>query len=112
MDRYNKKCIISSYDDNACNVIPIIPITNKTLFDINNGILLNGILTKLFEKQYWSINPDTLCVEIINNDNNIISKPTYDYLCIYNKHYTSILKSYPNTIKYMTEHYNKFKLNI
>ena len=112
LDRYNKKCIISSYDDNACNVIPIIPITNKTLFDINNGILLNGILTKLFEKQYWSINPDTLCVEIINNDNNIISKPTYDYLCIYNKQYTSILKSYPNTIKYMTEHYNKFKLNI
>jgi len=112
LDRYNKKCIISSYDDNACNVIPIIPITNKTLFDINNGILLNGILTKLFEKQYWSINPDTLCVEIINNDNNIISKPTYDYLCIYNKQYTSILKSYPNTIKYMTEHYNKFRLNI
>ena len=112
LDRYNKKCILSSYDDNSCNVISIIPITNITLFDINNGLLLNCILSKLFEKQFWSINPETLCVEIINNDNNTISKSTYDYLCNYNKQYISILKNYPNTVKYMKEHYNKFKLNI
>jgi len=51
-------------NEEICEAAHIIPFSLSENFDINNGLLLNCILHKLFDKHYWSINPDSLCVEI------------------------------------------------
>lgn len=97
------KCIISDMDKEVCEAAHIIPFSESNNFDIDNGLLLNSILHKLFDKYYWSINPKTLCVEIfklkINNENiyNIL-KP-YENKCI------DIIKPYSNIIENITKHY-------
>ena len=97
------KCIISDMDKEVCEAAHIIPFSESNNFDIDNGLLLNSILHKLFDKYYWSINPTTLCVEIfklqINNENiyNIL-KP-YENKCI------DIIKPYSNVIENITKHY-------
>jgi ParB family chromosome partitioning protein len=97
------KCIISDMDKEVCEAAHIIPFSESNNFDIDNGLLLNSILHKLFDKYYWSINPTTLCVVIfklqINNENiyNIL-KP-YENKCI------DIIKPYSNIIENITKHY-------
>ena len=102
--RFNK-CIVSNYDEEICEASHIIPFSESENFDVDNGLLLNNILHKLFDKHYWSINPTTLCFEIIKystvNIYNIMKQ--YDNQCI------EILKKYPKTNGYLTAHYNKSK---
>ena len=104
IQRFNK-CIISDYDNEICEASHIIPFSESKNFDINNGILLNNILHKLFDKHYWSINPITLCFEIVKS-------PTIDIYNImkqYDKQCIEILKKYPQINKYLTNHYSKSK---
>ena len=45
----------------------IIPIKENENYDIDNGLLLTENLHKTFDKYRWSINPDTLLIEINKN---------------------------------------------
>lgn len=90
-------------DKEVCEAAHIIHFSDSINFDIDNGLLLNSILHKLFDKYYWSINPTTLCVEIfksqINNEN------IYNILKPYEHKYIDILKPYINIIENITKHY-------
>ena len=90
--RYNR-CIVSNMDNEICEASHIIPFAESKSFDINNGLLLNSILHKLFDKYYWSINPKTLCIEI--------------FVPVFKNDIYNILKPYENIIKYLIDHYNK-----
>lgn len=109
IQRFNK-CIVSDMNNEVCEAAHIIPlceiskVDKLTSFDIDNGILLNCVLHKLFDKHYWCINPKTLCIEICNKSPTI-----YDILKPYENKYIGILKQYTNVIKYLTKHYNKVK---
>ena len=94
-------------DNEVCEAVNIIPLSNCEDFNIDNGLLLNSILHKLFDKNYWSINPDTLCVEILNFDMN--TNGIYSILEPYKDKYIGILKEHEETINYLSEHYKNFK---
>ena len=103
INRY-KKCIISGMHMEVCEACHIIPFYDSENFDIDNGILLNSVLHKLFDKHYWSINPSTLCVEISNNCNN------FEFLQEHNNKYINILEQYDNTKHNLRSHYDIFIL--
>ena len=98
IQRYNK-CIISNYDEEVCEASHIIPFAEIHNFDINNGLLLNNILHKLFDKYYWSLTPDLI---VITNHNK------YNFLSKYNGKKIEILQNYPITCEYLKNHYNEF----
>jgi len=66
IDKY-KTCIITDAIPEECDACHLIPVCKLNNYDIDNGILLSSNLHKTFDKFYWSINPDTLMVEINNN---------------------------------------------
>ena len=103
-ERFHKQCIVSNYDIEICDACHIIPLEESHTFDINNGLFLNCILHKLFNKHYWSINPHTLCIEISQNYKN-------DILEKYDKKELLFLKHYDLTIKNLEHHYEIFKKN-
>ena len=86
---------------NVCEAAHIIPFSETLSFDVDNGILLNSILHKLFDKSYWSINPKTLCVELFIDEKN----SAYDILKPYENKYIECLKDYPKSIKNISIHY-------
>ena len=100
-------CIITNMDELFCEAAHIIPFSESENFDIENGILLNCILHKLFDKYMFSINPDTLCVEV----SNINLK--YNILKNINNKKIIKLKSHYKTIENLKKHYNEYikKLN-
>ena len=100
--RYNK-CIISNMCKSVCEAAHIIPFSETLSFDVDNGILLNDILHKLFDKYYWSINPQSLCVELFIDETNDV----YDILKPYENKYIECLKNYPKSIENITIHYKK-----
>jgi len=106
IDRFNN-CILSDMHHEVCEAAHIIPFSECENFDIDNGLLLNSILHKLFDKYYWSINPETLRVEILNFNMN--TNGIYNILEPYKDKYIEILKSHDKTIKYLSDHYKKFK---
>jgi len=64
--KYNK-CIISHSIDIECEACHIIPYSICKNFDVDNGLLLSSDLHKTFDKYCWSINPNSLKVEINKN---------------------------------------------
>jgi hypothetical protein len=67
--KYNR-CIISNSIDIECEACHIVPYAICKNFDIDNSLLLSSDLHKTFDKYYWSINPNTLKVEINKNIND------------------------------------------
>ena len=63
INRFNK-CIISNMHFDVCEACHIIPFSESKSFDIDNGLLLNCILHKLFDNYEFSINPVDLIVEV------------------------------------------------
>ena len=64
---YNRKCIITGYSEEECEVAHILPFcecSSSQKYDIYNGLVLSANLHKLFDKYIFSINPDTLMVEV------------------------------------------------
>ena len=63
-----KMCIVTENDVSeeltACH---IIPFSENGYSDNDNGLLLENNLHGTFDKYYWSINPDTLKIEINPN---------------------------------------------
>ncbi len=107
--RFNN-CILSNMHYDVCEAAHIIPFSdapNEDCYNIDNGLLLNSILHKLFDKYDWSINPETYCIEIFNK-----SPPIYNIMKEYEGKYIDILNKYSNITKYITNHYkiaiNKF----
>ena len=88
----------------AAHIIPFCDSNDESCFDINNGILLNRVLHKLFDNYDICINPDTLNVEVKKCKN-------YEFIKMYENKNIQILNSYPETIKLLRSHYQKFILN-
>ena len=102
-ERYNNKCIITGYDVAVCDVAHIKDFSNCTTdyekYDINNGILLCKNMHSLFDKYFFSINPETLMVEVDKTKENV-------GLFEYNNKQVYIDE---NSKKYLMHHYDKFK---
>ena len=71
LEKFNYKCCIS---DNDCKdeiqACHIIPVKYNGGYSINNGLILSSNLHITFDKYYWSINHNTLQIEINNNIEN------------------------------------------
>ena len=111
LKKFNK-CIITNEDCieelEACH---LIPINEKESYNINNGIILTLMkpmdiyhlsnLHKTFDKYLWSINPNTLKIEINNNknvgfikkyvDNKVNIKLNDELFNNLNNHYTNFI---------------------
>ena len=89
-----KTCIITNYSSIECEAAHIIPVKDNGEYIVSNGLLLNSCIHKTFDLYYWSINPDTLRIEVnpkyktsinINNgkdiilDNNVCEKLVEHY---------------------------------
>lgn len=70
MQKFNNKCIISQNDcEYELKAAHIIPVADEESYDINNGLLLTSTLHDTYDKYLWSINPNTLNIEINKNQN-------------------------------------------
>lgn len=99
LERFNNRCIVSGNDCSieleACHIIPVA--TNED-YSLENGLLLERNIHNTFDKYYWSINPDTFQIEILN-DINIGSI----------RKYQNIKLSLHDDMKdYLREHYDIF----
>jgi predicted restriction endonuclease len=104
LNRYNKRCIVTgNFEDEcqACHIIPLCEI-NENLYDVNNGLFLSSNLHNTFDKNYWTINPYNLKIEILKYViGNSINK--YDGLLL------NELEKYPQTINYLKKRYKKIE---
>jgi len=100
--KYNK-CIISNSIDIECDACHIIPYSICKNFDIDNGLLISSDLHKTFDKYYWSINPNTLKIEINKNINDCGKIKNYNdikiNIKINNNLYNNLLYHYNNFLK-------------
>ena len=100
--KYNK-CLISDSIDIECEACHIIPYSICKNFDIDNGLLLSSDLHKTFDKYYWSINPNTLKIEINKNINGCGKIKKYENvqinLNLNNNIYNNLLYHYNIFIK-------------
>ena len=105
MDLFNKKCIITNdkcvRELSACHIIPIEENEN---YDIDNGLLLKESIHRTFDEFFWSINPNTLTIEI--NENIDDCGEISDY-----KNKVLNLKINSELKKNIQWHYNKFIQN-
>ncbi|ARF12598.1 HNH endonuclease, partial [Klosneuvirus KNV1] len=103
-----KYCIVTnSHSDmcEACHIIPYCDCDDNNKYDVNNGILLEAGLHKLFDKYLWSINPNTNKIEV---SKQLLNDNSYDLI---NKHYGKVLNFNNNMKNNLITHYNKFKIN-
>lgn len=99
----DKTCIISGHDENSCEVAHIKPFCDSNTiekYDINNCILLDAGLHKLFDKYLWTINPKTKKIIVsdkIKNSKSLINKLSDSKINISDKQ-----------LQYFNYHYNIF----
>lgn len=104
----DKYCVLTKSNSDmceACHIISYNECNASNKYDINNGILLESGLHKLFDKYLWSVNPTTQKVEVSNkllNDNS--------YWLI-NKYNNNKLNFNDNILNNLVMHYNKFIKN-
>ncbi len=71
LKKFNNTCIVSNETClDELTAAHIIPVGDKENYDIDNGLLLMENLHKTFDNFKWSINPETLVIEINNNVNS------------------------------------------
>ena len=104
VDRF-KSCIVTKLHSDLCEACHIIPFNECENFDINNGLILNPIIHKLFDIHHLSINPLTSCIEINNGSEY------YDFMKEYENKKIKILSKFPIILKNLKEHYEIFKNN-
>jgi hypothetical protein len=67
------RCIITKkFFAKECQACHIISVKENGSYDIDNGLLINSIHHKSFDNNLWCINPYTLCVDILINDEIIV----------------------------------------
>lgn len=96
-----KQCIIENISSDQCEAAHIVPLSDNFNYSADNGLLLSCNLHKLFDRYIWSINPNTLSIEVLkNNKQYSINKYNGNKLSrnLFNK----------NTINNLKIHYNKF----
>lgn len=94
-------CVVSGLNADECEAAHIIPYAEYAVYDVDNGLLLNEIIHKSFDRYDWSINPNTHVVEILpkkKGKSMFIEK--YD-----GKHVANLSEE---TLRYIREHYNKY----
>ncbi len=68
-----EKCIITNKGTNlefeACH---IVPVNEGGDYTESNGLLLSRNLHALYDNYLWAINPETLCVDVLSNDEEIV----------------------------------------
>lgn len=70
LNKFNYKCVVSGETcKEELTASHIIPVADNEDYDIDNGLLLRENLHKTFDNFMWSINPNTLKIEIRNNCN-------------------------------------------
>ena len=70
MEHYNNKCIITESDCiDEIEAAHIIPFSEGGIYSVMNGLPLKSSIHKTFDKYLWSINPNSLCIEIKTNKN-------------------------------------------
>ncbi len=98
---YSNTCVISG---NVCDVeleaAHIVPYAESGSYDLSNGLLLTSTFHKTFDKYLWSINPNTLLVEVAPNKN--VGKISDHVGKKVN------LKITPKLIANLSSHYSKF----
>lgn len=97
-----KCCVISNLHPNLCEACHIIPFSECEHFDVENGLLLNPILHKLFDSHQFSIEPKTSIVKV--NRNSIY----YNYMRQFKNQKLSILELYPKISTNIESHYKIF----
>ena len=103
IERFESKCILTNSSTfEACHIVPFADLNSM---NIDNGLLLNAQHHKLFDDYAWSINPQTLFVEI----NYSIADSSDMFIKMLKNCRLPFLKSYPNTLKYLAKHYQKFR---
>ncbi len=104
----DKYCVITMCHSDmceACHIIPYSECNECEKYDINNGLLLESGIHKLFDKYSWSINPITQHIEI---SSTLLNDKSYELINKYNNYKLNINinKHILNNLKC---HYNKFK---
>ena len=75
MDLYQSKCVISSNSNpDELEAAHIIEVCDGGNYDISNGLILEANLHKTFDKYQWTINPDTLKIEVREGHSGSITK--------------------------------------
>ena len=101
--RYGYKCMITNSEIfEACHIEPYIETNNMS---VDNGLLLNSQHHKMFDSYIWSINPETLEIEI--NDKK--ANPNDLFILLIRDKSLDQLRLYSDTLIYITKHYTKFK---
>lgn len=105
--KYNSTCIISGNDCvDELKAAHIIPVADEESYDVDNGLLLTSTLHDTYDKFLWSINPETLCIEI-NNDRNVGQIKNY----VNKKIDLEINNDLKNNLLYHYQLFLKHKLN-
>lgn len=102
LERFNNKCVIT--DENCIDELDaahIVEVRYREDYDVDNGLLLTKNLHSTFDKNYWSISPNTLKIEINQNIQNIGSIKDYQWK-------TLNLKLNQYLLNNLMERYQKF----
>jgi hypothetical protein len=97
IDKY-KRCIISGTPATmceACHIIPFSISTDQQKYDVNNGLLLDAGLHKLYDMHLIRINPHTSMIEL---HKDVLSNTEYKHLYRYNKQKLNLSKE---TLEYL-----------
>lgn len=104
---YNESCVISGADFDECSICHIKPFylcNDDEKYDPCNGIILSESLHRLFDKYYFTINPNTFKI--------IISNEIKNKKLLINKYNNNLIIDLDiNSKKYLEYHYNYFIQN-
>lgn len=75
IDLYQSRCVISSNSNpDELEAAHIVDVCDGGNYDISNGLILEANLHKTFDKYQWTINPDTLKIEVREEHSGSITK--------------------------------------
>lgn len=75
MDLYQSKCVVSSNSNpDELEAAHIVEVVDGGDYDVSNGLVLEANIHKTFDKYQWTINPDTMGVEVIKSHSGSITK--------------------------------------
>lgn len=75
MDLYQSRCVISSNSNpDELEAAHIMEVCSGGDYDISNGLILEANIHKTFDKYQWTINPDTMQIEVKEGHLGSISK--------------------------------------
>lgn len=106
INRYGSKCMLTGFDSfDACH---IIPFSDSNDMNIDNGFLFNQLHHQMFDDYKFSINPDTLQIEI----NYSKTDSEHFFIKMIEGIKLNQLEPYVGTLQYLKIHYTKFKMSL